>query len=216
MEQKPLNWSDCSVEQFMELQELISNKDITPTEFILEVGDVFLDLDEDITDRELRKVKKCISFIAKPISCTLKDEGLKPFNKLSIALFIDLDVILVSNSFVDALPKVAQLLYGLGEDVYDKKITDVYRAVENYTQYRADVFKKYPNLFDSGEEDEEYEEDEEVVKVDPATAWMRTIFVITKGDLTKYSHVMGLPHILVFNWFALSESVKPRSQSVTE
>jgi hypothetical protein len=214
---KRLNWSDCTVGQYLDVQELIAQKDITPTDFVLGVGDVFLDLDEDITDKELREVKNCIAFIGKPIVCALNTKNLKPFNKLSIARFIDLDVTLVMNNFVDAVPMVAKMLYGLGDEVFKLPITDVFKAVESFIQYRLDVYKKYPNIFDSGEpeEGEEVEEDEPEQKPDPASAWLKVIFGMSQGDITNYSHIMGLSHILVFNWVSLSESLKPRQQSGT-
>lgn len=216
-----LSWSDCTVEQYLEVQDIVAQKDITPTEFILEVGDIFLDLAEDITDRELREVKQSIAFIGKPVLCVVKNENLKPFNKLSIASFIDLDVTVTTNTFDESISKVAKLLYGYGDEVFQMPITDVYKAVQNYIQYRTDIYKKYPNLFDTGDPEEEDEDDEleeeEIVKpLGPAEIWMRTIFALTKGDITKYTHTMGLPHILVFNWVSLSESLKPRKQSGSE
>ena len=217
MKHKILNWSDCTVEQYQEVQDIINQRDITPTDFVLEIGDIFLDLDEDITDKELRDVKRSIAFVGKKPSCTVQTKGLVSFNKLSIARFIDLDVTLVTNTFDEALPKVAQLLYGYGEEVYDIPVTNVFKAVENYIQYRNDVYKKYPNLFDAGDPEddveEELEEDEKTKPPDPASVWLRTIFAITQGDITKYTHVMGLSHILVFNWVSLSESLKPRQRS---
>jgi len=213
MKRKILNWNDCSVEQFQEVQEIIS-QDLTPTDFVLEVGDVFFELDEDITDKELHDVKQSISFIAKPIVCALNDKNLKPFNKLTIAKFIDLDVTLVVNSFNDALAKVGAILYGLTEDeVLKLPVTDIYKAVTNYIQYRTEVYKKYPNLFDVGDDEEEEDDIEEGASTkptDPATIWMRTIFGLTQGDITKYTHTMTLSHILVFNWVSLSESLKSK------
>tara|TARA_R110001599_G_scaffold48461_1_gene139405 strand:+ start:545 stop:1204 length:660 start_codon:yes stop_codon:yes gene_type:complete len=216
MEFKQLSWFDCTVGQFQDVQDIISQTNITPTDFVLEVGDVFFDLDEDMSDSELRKLKQSISFITKPVICKLNTKNLKSFNKLSIAKFIDLDVLLVSNSFIDALPKVTKLLYDF-DDVEDVKLTDVYKAFEDYIKYRSDVYKKYPNLFDANDDEEEDyesdEEEEETKPLDPGSVWMRTIFAITQGDITKYTHVMGLPHILVFNWVSLSESLKTSKQT---
>lgn len=219
MKYKNLSWSDCSVSQFQEVQDLIAQEDITPTDFILEVGDVFFDIDEEITDRELKKVKEAISFISKPVECTLNKKGLQDFKTLTLAQYIDLDVILVKNNFVDAIPLAAKILYSLDEEVMDLPITDVYKAVESFNNYRTEIGRKYFNIFDTeDEEDEDYpiEEEEPQQQIDPAASWMQALIAWTQGDITKYGHIKRLSHILVFNWVSVSESLKSRKPIQSE
>lgn len=221
MEFKTLTWNDCTVEQWQEVLEIIATKGILPTDFVLEIGDVFFDIPDDLGERDLRKLKTAISFIKSPVSEKYKQEvngnQIKKLSRLSLANYIDLDVLLVNNSLTDALPNAVKILYDLNDAVYDVKITDVYGAVMEFRTYRKQVGEKYPTVFDSdedGEFPEGYEpEPEELEEANKGRStdeqWLTVVFGLTQGDITKYQHVMSLPHILVFNWVALGESLKP-------
>lgn len=219
-----LSWNDCSVEQWQDVQEIISIKDITPTDFILEIGDVFFELDDDLTERDLNKLKKAVSFIATPIHAKGKSKvngkELKNIKRLSLSNYVDLDVLLTNNNIVDALPEAVKILYDMNDSVYQVCVSDVYNSVIDFMEYRKQVGQKYPTIFD--DEEDEYPEDfipeDDEPQEQPKSMqeqWLTVVFGMCQGDITKYEQIMSLPHILVFNWVALAESLKPRQPMKT-
>jgi len=223
MDLKKINWSDCTIAQYEDIFELIADKTLTSIDFVLEVGDLFFDIPEDISAKELDKLRVCVGFVGTECHAPIKYKDLILFNKLTLAQFIDLDVTLINNTLAECLGSCASKLYGVDntEDLDEVKVVDVIGAVTAFVKYREDTYRKYPNVFDLGEPDEDYEpeeveeyEDEE--QPDAKEMWLRTIFGLTQGDISKYTHIMGLPHILVFNWVAMSEALKPRQPLVTE
>lgn len=218
MEFRILSWTDCTVEEWQDVQEVIGSKGITPTDFILEIGDIFFDLDDDLTERDLNKLKNAISFVAKPIQAKAKNQvngkELKNMKRLSLSNYVDLDVLLTNNNIVDALPEAVKILYDLNH-VHEVCVSDVYNSVIDFMEYRKQVGQKYPTIFD--DEEDEYPEDfvpeDDEPEEQPKSMqeqWLTVVFGMCQGDLTKYQHIMSLPHILVFNWVALAESLKPR------
>lgn len=218
MEFPILSWTNCTVEEWQDVQEVIGSKGITPTDFILEIGDIFFDLDDDLTERDLNKLKNAISFVAKPIQAKamnqVKGKELKNMKRLSLSNYVDLDVLLTNNNIVEALPEAVKILYDLNH-VHEVCVSDVYNSVIDFMEYRKQVGQKYPTIFD--DEEDEYPEDfvpeDDEPEEQPKSMqeqWLTVVFGMCQGDLTKYQHIMSLPHILVFNWVALAESLKPR------
>lgn len=236
MELRKLNWSDCSLVQYLEIQDLLNDEELTSTDFVLEVADLFWPLEEDVDEDLLEKIRSYVSFVFKPCQPRLKQkittEGrefhLKKFSTLPLSSFIDLDLTLVKNSLEECISPVANILYegevSLSTVVDDLFVTDLLGCVVEYIKYRKSVFQKYPNIFDTGEDDEYDDEEEEVQEeieedvdmddeeeIDPAEAWMKTVFGLAGGDITKYPNVIDKPHMLVFNWVTTAESVAAKS-----
>jgi hypothetical protein len=110
---------------------------------------------------------------------------LKPFSKLTLYEYIDLDYY-VSNGYIVNLDKICAICYRQsrdnewGEEIlepydydctiraekfYDLPITDVYGIIHEFLKFRDNFLKNYENLF-SGELDEELT-DEERQEMDP-------------------------------------------------
>jgi len=213
---KQYSWSDITVEQYLDIQEIVSQKDITPTDFIIGVGEVLFDVGEDITTKELKEIKEAIAFVGKPIVGKLNTTEVKNFKRLTLADFIELDVMLVTNNFVDSVAKVGSILFDC--DVMDRNIIPIYKAVEEFIKYRQNTYKSFPNLFDSDDDEDVSEEEgdeEESQPPNPAQSWLNSVFGLTKGDITKYNEVMQMPHLLVFNWASLTESLSNKKKDTT-
>ncbi len=220
MQFKKINWSDVSIRDFQELHDIMNATDLTPTGFVLEVADLFHEFDDDLSEKDLKNLKDSISFVSTPCKPKAKDsvngKPMMQFSRMPLSNFIELDVTLVKNDFCDALPICAQIIYDLGDEVFDLPVTDVIGAVLSFAEYRQNVYSKYPNVFMVDDEDDIDETDDveaDEPKQDVATGWLKIVFLMAEGDLTKYNDIISSPHILVFNWASLSDSLKSKKAS---
>jgi len=239
MKLKRLNWSNLSIVQFQEIQELIADEGMTSTDYYLELADICYDdiPDEDeISAEDLDDIRQRIAFVSSEIKTTVKDSiqvgkesfALESFKRLSLAKFIEIDVTLTKLKIEDCVVPITRILYNvpesLSEKLLDIPITEVFGALMAVRTYREEVLRKYPTLFDLGDEDEDYPEDyeeeeieeDEEEKVDPADRWLRTVFALAEGKLYEYPNIVNKPHILVFNWVVTAESVSSKSGSRSE
>jgi hypothetical protein len=112
-------------------------------------------------------------------------------------------------------------------DVFDKfddlNITQVYGLIPEFLKWRDDFLKKYENLFnqDDDEDDEpldvkefdsleEYKESlkaQEQAKKSKKWGWESLLFDLCEGDLTKIKAVGELPLICVFNMLSMRKEM---------
>jgi hypothetical protein len=112
-------------------------------------------------------------------------------------------------------------------DVYDKfddlNITQVYGLIPEFLKWRDDFLKKYENLFNEDDEDddepldvkdfdslEEYKgalDAQEQAKKSKKWGWESLLFDLCEGDITKIKAVGELPLIFVFNMLSMRKEM---------
>jgi hypothetical protein len=173
----PKQWSEVTVEQFMEISEIDKSQGAYyyNTEILSIICDEPSETIEDMDVDEMFKiVKQCKWALSQP-SNKYKHELLgmkvKPFNKLCLYEYIDLDYYF-TNNYITNLANICGILYRQtkvnewGEEVIepydydctiraekflDLPITDVYGIISEFLKFRDNFLNTYKNLF-QGEE----------------------------------------------------------------
>lgn len=181
----PKQWSQVTLEQFIEFNKIDKNQGAYyyNSEALSILADEPIEVIEDLDVDELNELIKENKWCASEPSKRYKHEVLgmkfKPFNKLTLYEFIDLDYFFNDN-YITNLDKVCAICYRQsksnewGDEIFepyefdcnlraekflDLPITDVYGIVNEFLKYRDNFLKNYENLF-SGELDEELTEEE--------------------------------------------------------
>lgn len=249
----PKGWHEVKLYQFKELRELKDSEGFFNTQ--LETLAILLDVPSDELEElsldeigELFKsVKWVLSEPKKAHASEVIIDGetyiLKPFKKLTLDEFIDLNYFL-TNDYLKHISHIVSVFYrriktdnwGNIEfepyifnpfDVFDKfddlNITQVYGLIPEFLKWRDDFLKKYENLFnqDDDEDDEpldvkefdsleEYKESlkaQEQAKKSKKWGWESLLFDLCEGDLTKIKAVGELPLIFVFNMLSMRKEM---------
>lgn len=186
----PKTWHNVKLYQFKELRQL--DKNLGYFAFQLDtlaiLADIGSDELEDLTIDELNELFSSVKWVLhepkKSFKTKLNIEGedyiFKPFNKLTLFEFIDLEYFL-TNDYITHISHIASVFYRridkdkwnniefepyifspferfeLFDDVF---ITDVYGILTDYLKYRENFMKKYENLFNDN--DEEYDEEDDI------------------------------------------------------
>ena len=181
----PKQWSQVTLEQFIEFNKIDKDQGAYyyNSEALSILADEPIEVIEDLDVDELNELIKDNKWCASEPSKRYKHEVLgmkfKPFNKLTLYEFIDLDYYFTDN-YITNLDKVCAICYRQsrvnewGDEILepyefdcnlraerflDLPITDVYGIVNEFLKYRDTFLKNYENLF-SGEVDEELSEEE--------------------------------------------------------
>ena len=185
MSKLPKNWSQVTLEQFIEFSAIDKEQGAYHynSEALSILSDESIDTIEDLDVDEMAELvaeaKWCTSEPSKRYKHELLGMKFKPLNKLTLFEYIDLDYYF-NNNYITNLDKVCAICYRhskvneWGDEVLepyefdcniraerflDLPITDVYGIVHEFMKYRDTFLKNYENLF-SGELDEELSEDE--------------------------------------------------------
>jgi len=189
--QVPKQWSDITVEQFIEFNGIAKDQGAyyynSEALSILsnEPIEVIEDLDVDELTELIQENSWCASEPSKKYKHELLGMKFKPFNKLTLYEYIDLDYYFINN-YINNLANICAICYRQtrvnewGEQIMepydfdctiraekflDLPITDVYGILQEFIKYRDNFLKNYENLF-SGELDEELS-NEERQEMDP-------------------------------------------------
>lgn len=181
----PKQWNQVTLEQFIEFNQIDKEQGAyyynSEALSILsnEPIDVIEDLDVDELNELIQENKWCSSEPSKRYKHEVLGMKFKPFNKLTLYEYIDLDYFFNDN-YITNLDKVCAICYRQtklnewGDEIFepydfdckaradkfhDLPITDVYGIIHEFIKYREDFLKNYENLF-SGELDEELSEEE--------------------------------------------------------
>jgi len=158
---------------------------------------------------------------------------LKPFNKISLGEFIDLEHYF-SNNYLDHFCHILALLYRrtskniYGDDIIepyefsprdrldwylDYPITDVYGLIPEYLKYRENFTNTYTNLLVDVVADDEVLEDADEIKEQKREqqkqkfAWESTIMALCNDDLSKFNDILEMPVVLVFNILGMKKTL---------
>jgi hypothetical protein len=181
----PKQWSQVTLEQFIEFSTIDKEQGAyhynSEALSILsdEPMEVIEDMDVDDMAELVEEAKWCTSEPSKRYRNEVLGMKFKPFNKLTLYEYIDLDYFFTDN-YVTNLDKVCAICYRnskvneWGDEIFepyefdcnlraerfhDLPITDVYGIVHEFLKYRDTFLKNYENLF-SGELDEDLSQEE--------------------------------------------------------
>ena len=158
---------------------------------------------------------------------------LKPFTKISLGEFIDLEHYF-SNNYLDHFCHILALLYRrtsknvYGDDIIepynyspsdrldwylDYKITDVYGLIPEYIKFRENFTNTYTNLLVDVVTDDEVLEDADEIKEQKREqekqkfAWESTIMALCNNDLSKFNDILDMSAVLVFNILGMKKTL---------
>jgi len=158
---------------------------------------------------------------------------LKPFTKISLGEFIDLEHYF-SNNYLDHFCHILALLYRrtsknvYGDDIIepynyspsdrldwylDYKITDVYGLIPEYIKFRENFTNTYTNLLVDVVPDDEVLDDADEIKEQKREqekqkfAWESTIMALCNNDLSKFNSILDMSVVLVFNILGMKKTL---------
>ena len=235
----PKQWSQISVSQFLELNRLSSEDGLF--NYKIDVLCILTDKDvsyfEELELNELSELTKQIKWLQSDPSRRYKNKldnyVLKPFSKLTLGEFIDLEHYF-SNNYLDHFCHILALLYRrtsknvYGDDIIepyeysprdrldwflDYPITDVYGLIPEYLKYRENFTNTYTNLLVDVVTDDEVLEDADEIKEQKKEqekqkfAWESTIMTLCNDDLSKFNDILNMPVVLVFNILGMKKTL---------
>ena len=193
----------------------------------------FEELDIDELGELTKQIKWVNSDPSRRYKNKLDNYVLKPFTKLSLGEFIDLEHYF-SNNYLDHFCHILALLYRrtsknvYGDDVIepyeysprdrldwylDYPITDVYGLIPEYLKYRENFTNTYTNLLVDVVADDEVLEDADEIKEQKKEqekqkfAWESTIMTLCNDDLSKFNDILKMPVVLVFNILGMKKTL---------
>jgi hypothetical protein len=235
----PKNWNQISVEQFLEIRRLSSEDGMFnyQIDVLSALTDSNISEFEELDIDELTVLTEQIKWIQSEPSKRYKNKldkyVLKPFTKISLGEFIDLEHYF-SNNYLDHFCHILALLYRrtsknvYGDDIIepynyspsdrldwylDYKITDVYGLIPEYIKFRENFTNTYTNLLVDVVTDDEVLEDAEEIKEQKREkeqqkfAWESTIMALCNDDLSKFNDILNMSAVLVFNILGMKKTL---------
>ena len=193
----------------------------------------FEELDIDDLGKLTRQIKWIESEPSRRYKNKLDNYVLKPYSKLSLGEFIDLEHYF-SNNYLDHFCHILAILYRrtsknvYGDDIIepyeysprdrldwflDYPITDVYGLIPEYLKYRENFTNTYTNLLVDVVTDDEVLEDAEEIKEQKREqekqkfAWESTIMALCNDDLSKFNSILDMSVVLVFNILGMKKTL---------
>jgi len=235
----PKNWNQISVEQFLEIRRLSSEDGMFnyQIDVLSALTDSNISEFEELDIDELTVLTEQIKWINSEPSKRYKNKldkyVLKPFTKISLGEFIDLEHYF-SNNYLDHFCHILALLYRrtsknvYGDDIIepynyspsdrldwylDYKITDVYGLIPEYIKFRENFTNTYTNLLVDVVPDDEVLDDADEIKEQKREqekqkfAWESTIMALCNDDLSKFNDILDMSAVLVFNILGMKKTL---------
>jgi hypothetical protein len=227
------------VEQFLEIRRLSSEDGMFnyQIDVLSALTDSNISEFEELDIDELTVLTEQIKWIQSEPSKRYKNKldkyVLKPFTKISLGEFIDLEHYF-SNNYLDHFCHILALLYRrtsknvYGDDIIepynyspsdrldwylDYKITDVYGLIPEYIKFRENFTNTYTNLLVDVVADDEVLEDADEIKEQKREqekqkfAWESTIMTLCNDDLSKFNSILDMSVVLVFNILGMKKTL---------
>lgn len=214
-----MKWLDISVEDWIEIQELI-NDDLTASELALELELFFNeDFNDDISALELRELREKWRFVHYDPPKSKDSIEHLPFKSMFTHSAIDLETYLTKYQLHEVIEKVIPLLFG---DIKVEHISQVYYAVPQYLKYRKELIEKFAGLFggvDNDDDDDDELNDQELIdeieEINPNSpeskwGWLAVVYNMAGGDITKVDDIMTKTFISVLNWASMRKDFESR------
>ena len=193
----------------------------------------FEELDIDELGELTSQIKWIQSEPSKRYKNKLDKYVLKPFTKISLGEFIDLEHYF-SNNYLEHFCHILALLYRrtsknvYGDDIIepynyspsdrldwylDYPITDVYGLIHEYLKFRENFTNTYTNLLVDVVADDEVLEDADEIKEQKREqekqkfAWESTIMALCNDDLSKFNSILDMSVVLVFNILGMKKTL---------
>jgi hypothetical protein len=227
------------VEQFLEIRRLSSEDGMFnyQIDILSALTDSNISEFEELDIDELTVLTEQIKWIQSEPSKRYKNKldkyVLKPFTKISLGEFIDLEHYF-SNNYLDHFCHILALLYRrtsknvYGDDIIepynyspsdrldwylDYKITDVYGLIPEYIKFRENFTNTYTNLLVDVVPDDEVLDDADEIKEQKREqekqkfAWESTIMALCNDDLSKFNDILDMSAVLVFNILGMKKTL---------
>jgi len=205
-----MNWSEVTVSEYIEILDL-QYDDLTPTELQLEsiaivTGNDYDDLDEDEVERLLNEFKWLQD-------APTNEESIHRFDLLEYGSLISLMQFSSEKPPLQNIDKICALVIGYEDfktkcqQIQDDYIVEYFAIVQTWIKYRTSILENYEDLF-SADENEEVEQPDTIDIVQTRWAWMRTVWELADGDITKANDILSLPHLMVLNWITMVKDLK--------
>jgi hypothetical protein len=227
------------VEQFLEIRRLSSEDGMFnyQIDVLSALTDSNISEFEELDIDELTVLTEQIKWINSEPSKRYKNKldkyVLKPFTKISLGEFIDLEHYF-SNNYLDHFCHILALLYRrtsknvYGDDIIepynyspsdrldwylDYKITDVYGLIPEYIKFRENFTNTYTNLLVDVVPDDEVLEDADEIKEQKREqekqkfAWESTIMALCNDDLSKFNSILDMSVVLVSNILGMKKTL---------
>ena len=183
----PKQWSEISLEQFIEISEIDKTQGVNAynSDMLAILTEMSYDDIDELDIDEMTKIVDDMKWVLSQPSKLYKSEILemkvKPFNKLCLYEYIDLDYYF-TNNYIKNLANICAILYRQsninewGEEILepyeydctiradrflDLSITDVYGIINEFLKFRDNFLNTYKNLFNAEELPELSQEEKE-------------------------------------------------------
>jgi hypothetical protein len=237
----PKSWNDVTVSQYIEVSKILNGT--TNFESQLELLGVLADLPtEDIEDLdydEFTEIVDKVTFIqsepSKRYATKIQDLTFKPFNKLKVGEFIDVEHY-ITKDYIENLPAICSIIYkrtlvnqwGVLEyephayDLEDREnqftdisINSVYGVITSYLEWRENFLNTYSNLFDEPITEDELEEvepeDRKELEAEMRLSkwsWEKTIYILANENVSNMEKVLDMNVIFAFNMLSMKKDTE--------
>ena len=209
----PSSWHEVKLYQFKELRQLseVGGFFNTQLETLAILADIPTEQLEDLDLEEVSKLFKSVKWVLNEPKKGLSNELsideqtyiLKPFKKLTLDEFIDLEYFL-QNDYLKHITHIVSVFWRRIEldkwqnvefepyvfspferfELFDDvNITDVYGILTDYLKYRENFMQKYENLFNST--DEEDDEDDDINDFDSVDEYKANKEAVEQGKKAR-------------------------------
>ena len=238
----PKSWNEIDVLQFKEIRELYSIEETfaREIEIVAALAEISSDELEDMDVSEVSELLRTITFINSEPSKNYKHDldkwKFKPFNKLTVGEFIDLEYFF-SSDYTKYIGHIAAICYRQSfvnkwnelifepykfspfdrcHEFDEYKITEIYGVIPEYLSFRESFMNTYRNLFEDdqiNEDEEDQPKTSEEVKADKEKksaikwSWERLIYSLCNEDLTKMNQVTDMLLIPTFNMLGMKKEL---------
>jgi len=235
----PKSWKEITLQEWTEIAKI--DKEQGAIHYNSEVLYIISDIDVDELDiEELTAIIDSCKWAnvepSKIYKHTINGMSLKPFSKLTLFEYIDLDYY-CTQGYTTHLPELCAILYRQtkenewhevvwepydydtkirAEMFYDIPVTDVYGLLKDIIKFRDTFLDSYTNLFeetipdtvvDDHEEEHDLEPDTEPEKNTAKWSWELLIYNLCNGDLSKSDAIGKLPLYYVFNMLGMKKEL---------
>lgn len=165
------------------------------------ICDIDLSVIEQLDVEQLQMITNKLTWIG-PIRTNKK--GGVAFNKLTTGQWIDLEMV-IKNGLEDNLSYFFQKL--VGEDVGNESITEYYHLINEFIEYRKDLYERFKGLFESNEGEDEQEtikSSEQLYKdkFNDKWNWYQYLFRLANEDVLQMDKASELNFIASLNHYS--------------
>jgi hypothetical protein len=180
----PSGWDDISIGQWIEINNILIDQELSTFSRTLELLCLLTESDEweDLPSGEIYKQMSSLYFIydspSKKINNTIDKWNLKPFNKFTVAEWIDMEKYILDREWLNLIALCYRQTkldewgntiwepykYNTnerGDSFYDYSINGLFGVIESAIEYRDNLLRSYSSVFEVMDESDFNPSDEE-------------------------------------------------------